>query len=215
MAALPLYDPVMWPCSCCGLDREFTFMSQTDQTICKPCQHHGQDTDKRVALHRDWWREYVHGLKSDHGAEAAGWHAAADQLEAKIIERDRRLADMRAVAIRGYEQTPLGGIRAWLQEGIVLDAESKMRGAYRARDKVMSSIWRMDRIHHESDKAEVCSCGKRTDRCREFQALAPVVDTLDKWEVKQVEFLRKHLEHHLPREHPEVQKQRGLGGWVA
>jgi len=30
VTALPLYDPVTWPCACCGLDRVFTFMSQTE-----------------------------------------------------------------------------------------------------------------------------------------------------------------------------------------
>lgn len=215
MTELPLYNPVFWPCSCCGLDRPFTFTSQTDQTVCRLCRRHGQDRDKQLKLHRDWWREYTAALHTEHSAEAAGWRAAADELEAKVIERDRRLADMRAVAVRGYEQTPLGGIRAWLQEGIVLDAESKMRGAYRARDKIMGTIWRIDRLHHEADTLDMCSCGKRSDQCKEFKALAPVVETLDKWEAKQIEFLKKRFEHNLPREHPEVQKERSYRDYVA
>lgn len=214
MTALPLYDPVIWPCSCCGLDRTFTFMSQTDQTVCRLCQRHGQDGDKRLTLHRDWWRKYTDGLRAAHSTEAAGWRAAAHGLEAKIAERDRKLADMRTVAIRGYEQTPLGGIRAWLQEGIVIDAESKMRGAYRARDKVMGTLWRFDRLHHEADKPDMCSCGERSDQCKEFETLASVIDALDKWETKQIEFLRKDVEHNLPREHPEVQKQRSYRGYA-
>lgn len=208
---LPLYDPVMWPCSCCGLDRVFTFMSQTDQTVCDLCRRHGQDTDRRLALHRDWWREHDEALHAEYTAQAAIWRAAADALEAKIVERDRKLADMRLVAIRGYEQTPLGGIRAWLQEGIVLDAESKLRGAYWARDKVMGTIWRFDRLHNDTEKPGTCSCGKRTDQCKEFKTLAPVVDALYKWETKQLEVLRRGYEHNLPKEHPEVQRQRNRG----
>lgn len=206
MATLPLYNPVTWPCSCCGLDRTFTFTSQSDQAVCNLCQRHGQDSDRRVTLHRDWWREYTAGLRADHAAAAASWHSAANALEAKIVERDRMLADMRSVALRGYEQTPLGGIKAWLQDGVVLDAESKMRGAYRSRDKVMYTVWRLDRLHREADKPDMCSCGERAERCKELKALAPVTEALDKWETKQIELLQKGLQHNLPREHPEVVK---------
>lgn len=96
----------------------------------------------------------------------------------------------------------------------VVDAEGKMRAAYRARDKVMSTIWRLDRLHHEGKSAGVCSCNKRTQQCREFQSLAPMLATLDAWEQKQIDFLARGLEHHLPHEHPEVQKRRSRG-WVA
>jgi hypothetical protein len=103
---LPLYYECTWPCSCCGLDARFLFMSQTDQTVCKRCQRHGQDTDKKVTLHRDWWRARDAELRDSHRRESESWRAAADALEAKIVERDRRLSDMRAIAMRGYEQTP-------------------------------------------------------------------------------------------------------------
>jgi hypothetical protein len=190
-------------------------MSQSDQTVCRPCQRHGQDEAHIRVSHRNWWRDFADATRAAHDAEAARWREAADQLEAKIVERDKRIAEMRLVALRGYEQTPLGGIRAWLQEGIVLDAESKMRGAYRARDKVMGTIWRLDRLHHEGKDVDSCSCGKRSQQCREFQALAPMVETLERWESKQVEFLRRELPHFLPNEHPEVAKRRSSRGWVA
>lgn len=214
VVALPLHAPIVLPCRCCGLRDTFTLRSQSDQVVCERCRRHGQDENQRLALHRDWWIERENTMLAQHSADAARWHAAADELERKINERDQRLEYMRAVALRGYESTPLGGIKAWLQEGIVLDAESKMRGAYRSRDRVMGTIWRLDRLHHESKSQGVCSCGKKTDQCREFSALTSMVDLLDKWESKQIDFLDRGLEHNLPPEHPEVVKRRRRG-WVA
>lgn len=213
-AALPLHVSVEIPCRCCGLRDTFTLRSQSDQVVCDRCQRHGQDEKRRIELHRNWWIEHERELLAKHEAESIGWRAAADELERKITERDRRLEDMRLVALRGYESTPLGGIKAWLQEGIVLNAESKMHGAYRSRDRVMRTIWQLDQLHHESKVQGVCSCGKRIDQCREFGVLAPLIDFLDKWEAKQLDLLQRGLPHNLPHEHPEVMKRRRKA-WVA
>ena len=91
-----------------------------------------------------------------------------------------------------------------------------MRGAYSARDKVMGTIWRLDQLHHEADKPDMCSCGERAERCKELKTLAPVTEALDKWVTKQTELLQKGLQHNLPREHPEVvKKQRSQRRYVA
>ena len=212
--ALPLHVPVEIPCRCCGLRDTFTLRSQSDQVVCTRCRRHPQDDKRRMELHRDWWIEHERALLAVHAAESAGWRDAASELERKINERDQRLEDMRSVAVRGYESTPLGGIKSWLQDGIVLAAESKMRNAYRSRDRLMGTIWRLDQLHQESKVQRVCSCGKKIDQCREFAALAPLIDFLHKWEAKQLEFLERGFEHNLPREHPEVVKRR-RSGWVA
>lgn len=174
--------------------------------MCEPCRKHSQDVDQRLALHRDRWIAHENSLLAQHREATTLWHAEKEELERKINERDHRLEEMRAVAMRGYESTPLGGIKSWLQDGIVLDAESKMRGAYRSRDRVMGTIWRLERLHHESNSQGVCSCGKKVSHCREFGVLSPIVNLLDKWESKQIDLLDHGLQHNLPPEHPEVVK---------
>jgi len=214
MAELPLYYSTMWPCSCCGLDREFVFMSQSDQTICASCRRHGQDADKRNLLHRNWWMQFNRQQIAAHAKVVDDWREAVKGQKEQIAARDIQIADLKAVVLDNYDKTALGEIQGWLQSQVVQQAEERMRGAYRSRDRVMGAIWRLDRLHSDAKKAGMCTCGKTALQCKERVALDPVLKTLDGWEAKQIELVKKDLEHHLPQEHPEVQKRRRVG-WVA
>jgi hypothetical protein len=108
----------------------------------------------------------------------------------------------------------LGGIRKWLQEGIVIEAEGKLRAAYRSRGKAMAILWKIDRLHHEDSRRNQCTCGRPTQQCREFQAVAPILDALDAWEKRELELLKKGSQHELPLDHPAVLKSRSRG-WAA
>ena len=98
-------------------------------------------------------------------------------------------------------------VEKWLNGEAVAEARDRRDAAYRARDRAFRAIWSLDRLHGTSERDEnQCACGKRLSKCREAEALQPVVEVLMRWENDQIDRLRRGLPCGLPQEHPEMQK---------
>jgi hypothetical protein len=105
------------------------------------------------------------------------------------------------------ENAPLATVEQWWANEQVVIAAERRDVAYRSRDQ---AIWAVDRLHHEDEARErYCSCGKRTDQCKELDAIATVREALIKWENNQVDRLNRDLPHGLPDDHPELFKYKG------
>lgn len=189
-------------------------MAQTDQTICADCKRHGQDADKRNVLHRDWWMAYKQQVATKQLETVSFWRSAIAERDEQISRRDVRITELKSVVMGDYDKSALGELHSWLESAVVQQAENRMRGAYRSRDRVMGALWKLDQLHGAGKKPGICACSKPGAQCKERAALDPIVKMLDSWEAKQINFVRKDLEHHLPPEHPEVQKRR-RNGWAA
>jgi hypothetical protein len=204
-----LFKDTLMPCACCGLYEIFIFTSQSDQVVCPTCRRHTQDAEKRIVLHRNMGLARFKETSEMHQQVVENLKLRLAESEAKVQDLGARVNDLDSVVMEKYDETPLGGVREWLKDVAVTHAEDKMRAAYRSRDRMMSTIWKLDKMHGDNKKRdakgnELCKCGAPVTRCEHRKTLAPVTHMLDEWEKKQEEYLEKGWEHGLPPEHPKV-----------
>lgn len=108
-----------------------------------------------------------------------------------------------------YRNAPLGDLQTWVRSEVVKSAESQAMGAYRARDGLMTAIWRLDQLHKDGKVRGTCACGKPVEKCRDRSVLTPVLAALTKWEDKELVRLASGKDHGLPAEHPKVMERAG------
>jgi hypothetical protein len=219
----PLYHPVTARCECCQIEHQFEFTSPHDQVICRGCVRHTGSSPGRLELRLQdhaglYWSELEicrEDRESDAREAEARMQKLREELQAEITRRDRTIgerdvaiADLRH-AIQASELNP--PVEEWLADEMIRTAYAKRDSAYRARDFVLATIWRVAQIHDDDPgRDDHCICGSKADRCPELEAIADEIPSMREWEQNQIERLLDGLENGLPREHPEVRKH----GWI-
>jgi hypothetical protein len=193
----PLFEYVDTACLCCRRPVWFYFTSASDQVVCPGCtKHQGSSPSREKQRHTEdvaLWRDDVAEIREQHAQEVASLTERIKELEARLAEE--------------IAKRPTQVVEQWIGEAEVRDAEEQRNAAYRSRDGAMSAICALALIHREVENHE-CRCGKRVAKCREAQIVEEVVESLDRWETKQIQRLRSDLPHWLPPNHPEVIRPR-------
>lgn len=209
-----LHRPVTAKCLCCHVGTEFTFTARSDHVICKGCVRHQGDTlakaKQRDTDHVALWRSELDLAMEHHAEEIARLLDVISQRDQELATQRIEIQDLQAVVRTGVESAPLGTVQHWWVDEQIANAVDQRDSAYRSRDHAYRALWAVDELHHEDDARDrYCSCGRRVDQCKVFDAIAPAVNALRKWEKNQMDRLHRDLPHGLPDEHPEVLKQCG------
>lgn len=178
------------------------------QQVCDPCkQHNSRDLQQNINLHRQWWLEYTSEAVHRHNSLVSGLRRQVQDAQGTAADLEGKLADLNAVVIRDYRDAPLGDLQTWIQSEAVKAAESRVRGAYKSRDYMMASIWRLDQLHKNGRTRGTCACGKPEGKCPDRAALTPVLNALTTWENRELDRLKVGKDHGLPAEHPKVMER--------
>lgn len=204
MAALPLHKPTTVHCTCCGIPTEFRFTSQTDQAVCPPCQKHGQNADKRNNLHRLRWIAHDRARNEFHRKRQAEAAKSLADVRAERDEQAQKVKDMLEAIASGYNSPEAGLVKPFLQNGVVVEAEKKMRNAYFARDMAFKTMTRIQEFHHPVTGTDKCQCGEYTFHCKVLEAIEWEGTHLERWQRKQLQLLNAGKRHDLPDNHPAV-----------
>lgn len=208
MHTYSLYYPVQAECQCCRVVTEFTFKSKHDHVVCKGCIRHQGDSPAVLQLrdtdHVGLWQSEVALVAEAADSREAALQQEIDRLKEQLERRGTDVEDLRETVRRGVAEAPLAAVEKWLHSEEVMKAHGERDRAYRARDRLFQALWALDQMHGpgEGDPHQ-CACDRRLSRCREAQALAPIVDALTRWEKDQIDRLRRDLSCALPEQHPE------------
>lgn len=214
----PLHRVTAAECTCCRIERDFTFVSKYDHVLCPACiQHQGDTAEKanqRDFDHVNLWHSEMAIIKEDHANAWAEFRErtkqAIDQRDKKIADLSAEIEDLRSVVRGNLENAPWPTVQHWFEGEQVTEALGKRDSAYRSRDHAFQALWAIDQDHLEDDnRAGYCACGERTAQCTTFSNLERVRGALYRWESHQIDRLQSDLEHGLPNQHPEVQRRNG------
>lgn len=218
MHKYPLHRKVEATCTCCRIRREFAFKSPTDQVVCPACLRHQGDSPSRESLrnrdHADLFRSEFLLANEDQEAAEVRHAKQMDSVKAVVAKRDETIAekdatigDLRAT-IKSGDLNP--AVERWLADEAVTTAHEQRDIAYRSRNYAFESLWRLSLLHREHDtELALCACGRKSDRCKEFDAMRDSLGSVKHWEETQIRRLHDDLDHGLPSDHPEVLR---LGG---
>lgn len=163
----------------------------TSPPICVDCFRHynrrGADAvERRDQEHKIQWANSLASLVRQH----QNLHAfEVDRLNARIAELEAEL-----------QERPERIVHENLDRQTVQDAQDERERALRSRDAAYQTLVEIRLAHREGEKGK-CRCGRRLSQCRVVEILQNF-PPLERWEERQVERLRKGLQHRLPDGHP-------------
>lgn len=211
MHTYPLHRAVEAKCACCKIDEWFKFKSSSDHVLCKACLRHQGDSSAKLKVrdfdHVHRWEAHFGVAQEERAAEEARLHDVIASKDAELGDMRLQISDLRSALEQGVDSAASPEVEHWFADQRIGEASEKRELAYRSRDRAFCALLGIDQRHHEDERRSgLCSCGQRLARCRDYEALLPVVNSLRGWENKQIDRLRTGLEHGLPDDHPEVQK---------
>lgn len=219
MHRYPLHRKVEATCTCCQIERDFTFKSHTDQVVCPGCARHQGDSPKQESLrnrdHADLFRSEFLLAQEDRKEDATRHARALEAAKAVTAERDTvireksaTISDLRA-AIQSGDMNP--EVERWLAEEAVKKAQEQRDSAYRSRNYAFESLWRLSLLHrHHDTDLGLCACKRKADKCKELNAIREGLPAVKNWEKIEIDRLHDNRDHGLPPDHPEVLR---LGGF--
>ncbi|WP_069166717.1 hypothetical protein [Nocardia altamirensis] len=155
----------------------------------------------RDSDHIGMWEGALKVAECDHQSQLDARQAEIHSLSEQLATQRRLVEDLR-YSYKNERGLEAESVRRWLDDARVFEAEEKRDAAFRSRDRAMAHLWMINELHHAIGIDELkCSCGRRTNGCREWQAMARIVGPLYSWEQKQKERQAAGLPHGLPDEY--------------
>jgi len=202
-----LHTAVVAPCLCCRAPREFRFASASDQVVCAACVNHLGEAkaQRRDTDHVTMWEALHTEVVREAAAAAADAASVAERDAATIAELRSQASGLTAVVAGEFAGADAPGVRELLETDVVRRAERNTELANRRTDRLMSALWRIDRLHHDdASKPGFCSCGRSTAACQESLAIDSQRQAVRDWEAKNVALLQRGERHALDATHPLV-----------
>jgi hypothetical protein len=199
----PLHVDVMAQCFCCRSLQPFRFTSPSDQVVCPFCQKHlGSDKAERRDLdHIKMWSELYDDEQETHREYVAGAEASADSDAAALARLTAQVDELSRVVAGEFDRTESGGVRELIETTVVRRAERNTELAQRQVDRLMASLWQLNRLHQDDAKrASHCACGKSVAVCAEYAILEPERQRLREWELRNGALRDAGKRHALPAE---------------
>jgi hypothetical protein len=208
----PLHVDIDAECYCCRMLQPFRFASPSDQVVCAFCSRHlGSDrAEKRDADHLTQWRERYGEAIETHRRFVRSATVERKAADETIAELRARVEDLKRTIADAFGETPLGGARGLVENEVTRRAERNTELANRLNDRIMGALWRIERLHRDSDRDPLlCTCGTSIRACPEWNAVEPQRRVLRDWEKRNLALLSDGRRHALPDEHPEIPRPGG------
>ncbi len=205
----PLHVDIDAECYCCRMLQPFRFTSPSDQVVCAFCSRHlGSDkAERRDTDHLERWRERYGEAIQTHRRLVTSTAAERTVADETIAELRTRVDDLTKSIADDFGNPTLGGARGLVENEVTRRAERNTELARRLNDRIMAALSRVERLHRDSDgNALLCTCGKSTMACAEWNAVEPQRQALREWERRNLALLGDGKRHALPDEHPGVLK---------
>jgi hypothetical protein len=153
-------------------------------------------------------REHVKDWAEFHASSVSRARESSEATRQKIRELEEYIPVLRAErdeAVYAFEKsivTP--DAVAMIETEPVRQADQKAESAFRSRDRLAATLWRLRMLHNDDEEEGTCSCRDATADCTIWEILEEQMSFLEDWEERQADRLRADKDHALPDEHPLV-----------